>query len=57
MLFSQLELKHFFYLLVSYVCDQFLPGEEHVCLLLEHPPSEVWTLRVCPAPPDPQYTF
>lgn len=57
MLFSQLELKKKFFLLVSYVCDQFLPGEEHVCLLLEHPPSEVWTLRVCPAPPDPQYTF
>lgn len=38
------------------VCGQLLPGEEHVCLLPEHPASEIGTLRVRPAPPDSQHT-
>lgn len=38
------------------ICVQLLPGKEHVCLLPEHPASEVRALCVCPAPPDPQHT-
>lgn len=38
------------------VCVQLLPGEEHVCLLPEHPAPKVGTLRLRPAPADPQHT-
>lgn len=35
---------------------QLLPGEEHVCLLLEYPASEVRALRVRAAPPDVKHS-
>lgn len=31
---------------------QLLPGEEHVCFLLEHPAAEIWPLCVCSAVAD-----
>lgn len=45
---------------VKWVCYvsifQLLPGEEHVCLLPQHPAAEVRALCLRPAPPDTQHS-